>query len=1241
MLARTSYLLISILLIAAVLALLPSVESKRQAQTFIEMAGPMSLPATTPVKTEKISDVISHQTRIADATQQHKAAEISSLFSYVSARTSDVKDIGLEPIPFGITPMPSPTLSFDGVQNLDNGAIYGLLFLPADMTGDVGPNHYVQAVNALLRVFDKSGNALSPPFRISTIFESLGTACSTRNDGLPNVLYDALADRWLITQICSNFPPFRQMVAVSQTGDPLGPYFAYEFVMPTNRQYDFPKFGVWPDGYYMTADEFLGADYYGSGMFAFDREKMLAGQPASYVYFNQPDPVRIRRRGMLPTDLDGLTPPEADSPAIFASFIANEYGDPQDAIRLFDFHADFDQPVNSSFIERPESPIAVAAFDPTSPDGRPDIAQPPPGERLDSVSDRLNHRLAYRNHGTHESLVTNQTVRMTPVGQEYRAGVRVYEFRSTANVFAVSEQATLGDTDSSRWIASAAQDHQSNIAVQYNFGSDVKRPSILYSGRLATEPAGEFRTEGTLITGTGVQKAFGWRWGEYSGLSIDPVDDCTFWMTNGYYTLESQNISDFAWLTRIGRFKYAECTTAPRASISGTVTDALTGLPIENAKIATTQFVRYSTKDGTYGPMIVTPGTYVLTATAQGYRPASREIQLDNGEVATENFALSPVPVGVPGGTKISSESCRVNNSPEPGETITINIGLRNEGRRDATNLTAELVGFGISNVGQTQHYGPMPINGTEVLRPYNFTVSNSVVCGAVLNLRLRLRDGNEDIGTTDIFLQTGENVVAFSENFDRVSAPNLPADWTTTTSTNHQLWRTAANRQQSVPNSAFSPAPHQMGLNELVSPLFEIKSENAELSFRNWYELETTFLRNRLYDGSVLEIKYGEGEWVDILTAGGSFLSGGYDGVIDTCCSNPLGGRSGWSGRSGQEQTSIFITSRVRLPESASGQNVRLRWRIGTDIGSFREGQYIDDLVVTDGFACSCSTKSSGSTPFDFDGDGKTDLSLFDLNDDPLRPDTRVLKSTDSTVVSTAFGSLGDVPVYSDFDGDGKTDYAIFRPSNGVWYIFESATGTVRYANFGLAGDLPVPSDYDGDGGSDVAVFRPSNGTWYLLQSNGGLAALQFGLAEDFPTPADYDGDGQADIAVFRPTTGVWYRFGSQTASVVITPFGTFGDKPIAGDFDGDGRGDLTVFRPSERVWYQLRSTDGFGVSFFGLANDKPLQADFDGDGKSDIAVYRESDRVWYYLRSSDGQFRALQFGSTGEKPVPGIFTP
>ena len=156
-----------------------------------------------------------------------------------------------------------------------------------------------------------------------------------------------------------------------------------------------------------------------------------------------------------------------------------------------------------------------------------------------------------------------------------------------------------------------------------------------------------------------------------------------------------------------------------------------------------------------------------------------------------------------------------------------------------------------------------------------------------------------------------------------------------------------------------FSPDPNQVGLNAVESPPISINSRDARLTFHNWYDFETTFLRNRLYDGSVLEISIDGDPWQDIVAAGGSFEAGGYDGIIDACCQNPLAGHMGWSGRSGPNQASEFITSSVRLPSSAAGHSVRFRWRVGTDIGTFREGQYIDDVEVTDGFSCSCAIEA------------------------------------------------------------------------------------------------------------------------------------------------------------------------------------------------------------------------------------------------------------------------------------------
>lgn len=1206
-----------------------------------EISAPVSLQAEIFAKTGSISGLLKESVpRLPDANTaifekpERETATVPRSTEYTRSSSEP-----LELVSFGSSPMPAPSASFDGLVNLNNVPIYNALIIPADMTGDVGPDHYVQAANALLRVFDKHGEPLTPPFRISMLFQSLGTVCSTRNDGLPIVLYDALADRWLISQVCSAFPPFRQMIAVSASGDPTGAYHAYEFVMPNVRINDFPKFGVWTDGYYMSTDEFLGSDYVGSGMFAFDREKMLNGDPtASYVYFNISDRSPIRRRGMLPSDLDGLRPPADGSPNIFASYTATEYGEANDAITLFDFQADFINPLNSTFTERSESPITVPAFDPTSPDGRPDIAQPPPGERLDSQSDRLSYRLAYRNHGTTESLIVAQTVRTTPPESSYRAGVRIYELRRTDDDFRVHFASTLGDTESSRWIASAAQDHRSNIAFGYNFVSDEKRVSILYSGRLATDPQNEFRAEAALIEGTGVQKAFGWRWGEYSGMNVDPIDDCTFWLTNGYYTRESEEISDFAWLTRIGRFKFAECESAEVGQISGLVADATNGKPINSASITAASYSRHTDQAGNFGPLNVLPGTYQLAVYAPGYSSQTRSLTITGG-ASTENFLLEPVPVAVESGTSIVGESCSVNNAPEPGELITLNVSLSNEGQRDATNVVAEILpNPDLTDIGSPQTYGPMPIGSSPVTRPFTFRVSSKVDCGSLVNLVVRIRDGLEELENITVTLQTGTLVTAFSENFDAITAPALPAGWTTSSTNNHQFWRTSTARPQSEPNALFSPAPIQAGINEVVSPVFQIRSPNAEVSFRHWYELETTFLRNRLYDGSVLELKIGDGEWSDILSAGGSFITGGYDGTIDSCCSNPLGGRLGWSGRSGVNQVSEFIDSKANLPASAASHSVRLRWRVGTDIGTFREGQYIDDLLVTDGYACSCKATPGRTTAFDFDGDGKSDFSLYNLNDQADRPDTRVLSSSDGTLSEFSFGTDGDLPVYADYDGDGKSDLAVFRPSEGVWFILRSSDGVIEYVNFGISTDRPVPADFDGDGKADIAVFRESDGVWYLLQSTAGFSALRFGSMGDIPVPADFDGDGSADIAVFRPSDGVWYVLGS-TSGINVVPFGLAGDRPVAGDFDGDRKADRVVFRPSQGIWYKLGSTEGFGLEFFGLAGDQPLQADFDGDGRFDVALYRPADRVWYHLRSSDGGFRADQFGNVPEKPIPGIF--
>ncbi|MBK9163968.1 MAG: VCBS repeat-containing protein [Acidobacteria bacterium] len=313
----------------------------------------------------------------------------------------------------------------------------------------------------------------------------------------------------------------------------------------------------------------------------------------------------------------------------------------------------------------------------------------------------------------------------------------------------------------------------------------------------------------------------------------------------------------------------------------------------------------------------------------------------------------------------------------------------------------------------------------------------------------------------------------------------------------------------------------------------------------------------------------------------------------------------------------------------------------------------YIADPLAVNGFSVSqvfqfkifgeSANTSSSEAIFDFDGDGKTDISVF-------RPvggsgsEWWYLRSSDGGNRAFAFGKATDTIVPADFTGDGKTDLAFWRPASGEWFVLRSEDSTFFAFPFGAAGDVPSPADFDGDGRSDATVYRPSTNTWFTLRSSDGqVAATPFGTADDKPVPADYDGDGKADVAIFRPTGGSgggewWYLRSSDGANRAFA-FGSATDLTLPGDYTGDGKADLAYFRPSTGEWYVLRSEDSSFYAFpWGTSGDLPAPGDYDGDGKIDAAVFRPSNSNWFALRSTAGPL-ILQFGTTGDRPLPNAF--
>jgi hypothetical protein len=470
--------------------------------------------------------------------------------------------------------------NFEGLSNADNFALIGGRVNPPDPNGEVGRDHYVETVNVGFAVYSKTGTLLAGPVTLGSLWAGFPITECADQSGDPVVLYDQMADRWIVTQFTTRgigFPdeplnPFYNCIAISTTGDPTGSYFRYAFTTGFNFP-DYPKYGVWRDTYVITTREFGIADasIYGIGVYGLERAKMIAGDPnaraVSFLLDSNRIPINLIGDGLLPADVDGKRLPKAGAPIplVGTQDDGGPYGATSDGLNVWEFSVNWDKGPAASIGLKTQLP--VAPFDsifPCAPTARDCLPQPGitnPAQFLDVLSyrQRPTFRLAYRNFGDHEAMVTNQSVEAAPGV----AGIRWYEIRRTENgTYKLHQQGTFAPGDGiDRWMGSIAMDRKGNAALGYSVvnGTDVF-PGIRYTARLAEDRRGQLTLgENTIVNGDGVQTSTNSRWGDYTDLTVDPNDDCTFWYVNEYYTAAGQASSPAGWQTRISSFKLPHC----------------------------------------------------------------------------------------------------------------------------------------------------------------------------------------------------------------------------------------------------------------------------------------------------------------------------------------------------------------------------------------------------------------------------------------------------------------------------------------------------------------------------------------------------------------------------------------------------------------------------------------------------------------------------------------------------------
>jgi hypothetical protein len=524
----------------------------------------------------------------------------------------------------GSASIPATTTSFQGLSRTDLSV--GLW--PPDTVGDVGPSQYVQATNGAIDVFSKTGDNLTGATSDASFWSGL-TNCdlAVPNRALsdPTVNYDQFADRWVYSELAYTLTssgsgytgPYTMCVAVSETGDATGTWNRYAFGVGNSILPDYPKLGVWPDGYYISTNNFdSGGSFWGAGAMVLERSAMLAGATSPQALFLDLKAIAPAQFGMLPSDADGATPPPANAPNYFLASMDDTSATQNDQLGVWAFHVDWTSPGGSTFTNVQN--LTVPQFD-----GNGISVPQSGGSSLDGLADgRLMNRLQYRNFGGYETLVANQTVKNAGVNAP-----RWYELRATgpSASWSVPQSGTYAPDALNRWMGSVAMNGAGEMALGYSAGDASTAAALRYTGRVAGDAAGTMpQGEGTLVAGGGVQTGTD-RWGDYSQLTVDPLDDCTFWYTGEYYAADGAT----SWTTRIGSFKVSSCT-AP--ALAYTAVPTITGTATEGVTLSATS--------GTWSPAATTTAYQWKSCPSTGVSCA------DIGGATASTYVLQPSDAG-------------------------------------------------------------------------------------------------------------------------------------------------------------------------------------------------------------------------------------------------------------------------------------------------------------------------------------------------------------------------------------------------------------------------------------------------------------------------------------------------------------------------------------------------------------------------------------------------------------------